>query len=167
MKRPISDTLTCYQNVTHDHGLSKRRRIEDQFFPLKKKTTRVRFSDSLVQKTLIPAVADQEEKERLFYSNLDFARFAFNERVRRDALILTVAVSREQLKRMRRHAPVISSSSVSMMYHKILSRTENSKLASQRRSKSSKVTVGRQDAKQRNQPPRPDARRHIVVSRAA
>jgi hypothetical protein len=167
MKRPISDTLSCYHEVTHAHSLSKRQRIENPLFALNKKTTRVRFSDSLVQKTFIPAVADQEEKDRLFYSNLDFARFAFNERVRRDALILTVAVSREQLKRMRRQAPVISSSSVSMMYHKILSRTEDWKTTSQRRSKSSKVAVVRQDSSQRSQSPRPDARRHVVVSRAA
>ena len=45
----------------------------------------VRFATPLVQEMQIPAVVDEAEKERLFYSNLDFARFAFNERVRRDA----------------------------------------------------------------------------------
>jgi hypothetical protein len=167
MKRPISDTLSCYHGVTHAQSLLKRRRIENPLFPVKKKTARVRFSDSLVEKTLIPAVVDQEEKSRLFYSNLDFARFAFNERVRRDALILTVAVSREQLKRMRRQAPVISSSSVSMMYHKILSRREDSIPTSQRRSKSAKVLVVRSGSSPQSQSPKSDARRHLVVSKAA
>jgi uncharacterized membrane protein len=79
----------------------------------------------LVQRTEIPAVIDQVEKERLFYSKIDFARFALKERVRRDALVLTVTLYREQRTRIRRGSNAIPATSVLMMYHKVLSRTED------------------------------------------
>jgi hypothetical protein len=88
-------------------------------------THRVRFATPLVQRTEIPAVIDQVEKERLFYSKIDFARFALKERVRRDALVLTVTLYREQRTRIRRGLNAIPATSVLMMYHKVLSRTED------------------------------------------
>jgi hypothetical protein len=88
-------------------------------------TLRVRFATPLVQRTEIPALIDQVEKERLFYSKIDFARFALKERVRRDALVLTVTLYREQRTRIRRGLNVIPANSVLMMYHKVLSRTED------------------------------------------
>ena len=201
MKRPMSPTLSLYQAISNnDHGCLKRQRTDLQNSPIaapivikkSNKTSsssslRVRFADPLAreQVRMIPSL-DEDVKRRLFYTNCDFARFAFHERLRRDALILTVAVCREQLKRMRRSAPVISPSSVTMMYHKVLSRTEDETLKRQQRQhrhphQSSANAVmdivhhqqyhlqssNKALTQQEPSPTVEDSRRRIVVARAA
>jgi hypothetical protein len=112
-------------------------------------THRVRFATPLAQRTEIPAVIEQVEKERLFYSKIDFARFALKERVRRDALVLTVTLYREQRTRMRRGSNVIPATSVLMMYHKVNSRTEDISSMLEKGTRSQKYRWQRRDKQSR------------------
>ena len=137
MKRSVDSVI-----IFHSHDdipslshipLTKRRRVvssevvamNNENSKSKRIRRNVRFAEHLVQTRHMPYFElNENEKATLFYSDEDFARFAFNERIRRDTLILTFAVSREQLKRLRRRAPAISSKSVSMMFYKIFTRAE-------------------------------------------
>lgn len=117
-----------YHEITSSvtSSLAKRRRCSASDKSVTKiqtrSTPRVRFATALVQEREIPFIEDDVEKTDLYYSDEDFVRFAFNERIRRDALILTITLCREQQKRLFRGSTVIPPSSVQLMYHKILSR---------------------------------------------
>lgn len=172
MKRQLSETLCAYG---HDFALvnplqlhkttTKKAKYSSTYIKPTTARKQVRFAEPLEENTvIIPAITDEEEKSKLYYSSLDFARFALNERVRRDALVLTVALSKEQLKRMVRRGSVIPSSTITVMYHKVLSRTEAAMEAIERKSKS----------RQQQQQPRPNSQRpagkirsRIMVARAA
>lgn len=134
LKRTLPENFSAfdYDYVTSSvtSSFAKRRRLSQSECVTSKRTTRaaprVRFADPLVQEAEIPAVQDPVDKHILYYSDDDFVRFAFNERIRRDALILTITLCREQQKRLVRGSTAISPNSVQLMYHKILSR-RNSK----------------------------------------
>lgn len=84
----------------------------------------VSFADPLVTQRIEIPSSDVKAKSRLHYTDADFKRFAWEERLRRDALILTLTVCKEQRKRYRNGLPLLSPSTVHQMYHKILSRTD-------------------------------------------
>jgi hypothetical protein len=168
MKRSTTDTVAFCRIEINSSSLLKRRKTQHFEPTITKHTPRVRFAAQLVQSAVIPAVADQEEKNRRFYSELDFARFAFNERVRRDALILTVTLCREQEKRLRRRANVLAPSAVTLMYHKILSRTEDASQLLQRRSKAPRNSRKQGPTKQcREASQISTLQSRVVVARAA
>ena len=128
MKRYIVDIASCScEGGMQGNSQPKRRRFVE---PLKESTPinsrrRVRFASCLVKRATIPAVEDEEEKRRLFYSNADFARFAVNERLRRDTFVLTMNLCREQTRRLGLRSIAVSAPSIIVMYHKVLSRTED------------------------------------------
>jgi hypothetical protein len=179
MKRPISDIVSCSCdrgeiNVT---SLLKRQKtnILDHEPTTHKSISpapRVRFATPLVQRMVIPAVVDQEEKDRLFYSNIDFARFACAERRRRDTFVLTITLYREQTRRMRRRGAMIPASSVILMYHKVLLRSESISRDAER--KMSRLAPAEEQSKRpterccrRAESHMVHARSHIMVAHSA
>ena len=173
MKRQLSETLCAY---SHDFTLvnplmlkrTKKAKSASTYIKPTAAKKRVRFAEPLEENTVvIPSITSEEEKSKLFYSSLDFARFALNERVRRDALVLTVALTKEQLKRMVRRGSVIPSSSITVMYHKVLSRTEAAMEAIEKKSRNQQTTQQQQQQKQKQQQPAGKIRSRILVARAA
>ena len=113
-------TIKKKQNVK---PMSKKSKL---FFP---NTTfirpRVRFG--AIHQTLIPAVTE-EEKCALYYTTFDFARFARNEKIRRDAVVLTYTLSKEQERRLREGTNLISLLTITKMYKELFSRTDQMSL---------------------------------------
>jgi hypothetical protein len=171
MKRSISDTIdtTAFCSFEINTSSLLKRRKTHHFEPtITKHTVRVRFAAQLVQSAVIPAIADQEEKNRRFYSGIDFARFAFDERVRRDAIILTVTLCREQVKRLRRRANVVAPPAVTLMYHKILNRPQEASQPLQRRSKAPRnLRTQRPTNQSREESHISTLRSRVVVARVA
>jgi hypothetical protein len=178
MKRHISDIVSysCDRDINVTSLLKRRKTNILDHEPTKQKSIspapRVRFATPLVQRMVIPAVVDQEEKDRLFYSNLDFARFAFHERIRRDTFVLTMTLCREQTRRMRRQGSLIPITSVVMMYHKVLSRSESISRLEQR--KMSRMAPAEEQSQRpmerccrRLESLMIHARSHIVIPRSA
>lgn len=129
MKRHASNiiTLSCGRDVKGTTTLVKRRKTSFHESTTKKSISQghqVRFATPLVVEKMVPALVDEEEKNRLHYSSLDFARFAIEERIRRDSFVLTVKLFRKQTRRMQRGQPVIPYSTISLMYSKLMSRPE-------------------------------------------
>jgi hypothetical protein len=92
--------------------------------PIRRTTApRVRFSHPLVQAIRIPrSIHDQETKHRLYYSASEIARFAANERVRKQVLALTVGLYKEQIKRIVHRQQPMSAHLIVAVFQKMFSR---------------------------------------------
>jgi hypothetical protein len=86
----------------------------------------VKFSQ-FVQCRPIPSLHEQEKKI-LYYSQDDYRKFEAYERRRRDVLVLTIRLAREQKKRVGARRALISFPRVVTMYHCILSRNKNNRM---------------------------------------
>lgn len=86
---------------------------------------RVTFATSVVTKCFEVVSWTNEQKASLFYSTTDYARFALQERVRREALTLTHILGREQRNRFCNGIHLLTSTTIHHMYHKILSRLDH------------------------------------------
>ena len=91
--------------------------------PRSRKTApRVRFSHTLVQALEIPRIDDEETKSRLYYSAMEIDRFVANERIRRQLLVLTVVLYKEQIKRIIHRHQLMPAYMIIVVFQKMLSR---------------------------------------------
>lgn len=132
-KRVLSDGETLsglkYDDFASNAALKRRRIFCASPFEVKHSgdgqnlnTRRVSFSTPLERQIIIPPMDDPAEKARLFYSNKDFELFAFSEKIRRDAFILTLALYREQNRRLRNRIMLIPPIAIQKLYHTVISR---------------------------------------------
>lgn len=125
--RPINKTKNhrfAAAVVTMKNYQTKRRREPSPVAVTRSRRTapRVRFSHPLVQALRIPRIDDEETKNRLYYSSRQIAFFTANERVRRQVLSLTVALYKEQIKRIIQGRQLMPAYLVVAIFQKMFSR---------------------------------------------
>jgi hypothetical protein len=132
-RRLSDDVDVMLLNSINDEPAMKKQRIANKKGTIgTKRSKRVTFAPGLVNQVIeVPSMlyhhgsssnCCNDNKHELFYSAQDFERFFRNEQLRRDALILTVTVGREQQKRLLLGAPLSSPTTIHQMYYKVLSR---------------------------------------------
>lgn len=86
------------------------------------RTPKVYFSP-FVDIRSIQLLLDQEEKQLLYYTRLDYLKFAKREKARRTIIRLTLKVSAEQANRLRNQQNPISACRVNLFFHRIFARS--------------------------------------------
>jgi hypothetical protein len=109
--------------VTEKKNYQAKRKSSPAAMPRSRRSApRVRFSHPVQAVIRIPRIDDKETQSRLYYSAMEVARFRANERVRRQVLILTVILYKDQINRHVHRRELMPAYLVVAVFHKMLSK---------------------------------------------